>query len=181
MHVHRLRLESASQTLSKSTADSELKQMIAQLLQDNAVLKKQLEAKEGMATPSTGVPSKRGADEIGDGFDEDELEKAMDASRASAGLSSSSKAGSFASKAPGPDDVDVDGESVAPEVEDVEAEREEKEEPCKPDDGPTSTSHKKEYMMLTRRMETADAAKFPEVSALWNASRAVSLIADQLS
>ena len=163
--------------------------MLNQLLLDNAELKKKLEAKEakeGTATPSsTRVPSKHAAAERGGDFDPDELEQAMEASRASAGLSSSSRAGSIASGASGRKHADIDGEPVEDDEQDEEAEEaEEAEEPSKDhdsklDDGPTSTTHRKEYMALCRKMETADPAKFPEVSALWNASRAVSLIADR--
>ena len=40
------------------------------------------------------------------------------------------------------------------------------------DKGPCSSTHRKEYMALSRKMETLDPSKFPEMAQMWSASKA---------
>ena len=214
--------------------DGDLRSLLCKLIQDNKELKVQVKKltapKPKPARPSPDLDAQFQAD----------LEKAMEASRASAGLSSSSRAGSVASapvrvKAPvlkvtgeglirmdGPEDDEEDSQhDVADEGEDGEElgegteEEEEEAEESEDEEGPptkkartkktdptektnptektdptektnptkktdptekaheiTSTSHRKEYMALSRRMEGIDVSKYPEMSSLWNSSRA---------
>ena len=118
-----------------------------------------------------GVKSKKSAEAFDEEKFQKELEMAVEASRASAGLSSSSRAGSQC----GSDGSDKPAvEDDAAEVPDAEPDAEDA-EPATAAPAvkvneiiPTSTSHRREYMQLSRKMEGIDPSKFPEVTALWS-------------
>ena len=131
--------------MQKHCLDDDLKKLLMGLLKDNAELKKQLQ-NGAPAKAKEEKPKPAPAEDFDESRFERDLEAAVEASRADAGLSASSRAGSASSPTPEP--------ARAPEAE------------------ITSVTHRKEYMALTRRMENLDAAKFPEVSALWRAGRA---------
>ena len=125
-----------------------------------------------------------------------DMETAIDASRMEAGLSCSSKAGSRSSgSAMGDHDAMLEeGDGHEEELSGMETEEpnsKETEEPDsketgepdsketeKPDSKETdqapiisSTTHRKEYMALSRKMESIDVTKFPEMSQMWGASK----------
>ena len=148
----------------REATPEQLRKLLDEALKQNAELKAELRSSK--LEPSA------------DGFSEKQfqadMERAMEESRASAGLSCSSRPGSVAVS----DDEAaqaLDGEELPSEEEFEEALDEAPEEaPCNagkaeiPDIGPTSTTHRREYMQLSRKMEGIDASRFPEVSALWS-------------
>ena len=117
------------------------------------------------------------------GFNEQQfqqdLEQAMEMCRASSSSRPSSKCGSEKPVEAAPAALKRPRRprrprTTAPEEAAEEALEEAAEEApaTKPADmvelGPTSTSHRREYMQLSRKMENIDAGKFPEVWALWS-------------
>ena len=139
--------------------DADLKKILKTLIDENAAMHRQLGNRKrpssfacDLATPQA---KRSRAVTFDDTKFERDMEEALDRSRAEAGLSASSgsRRSSEASVPPPPEpESKKDLEEGEPEV--------------------TSSTHRKEYMALTRRMESLDPEKFPEVSALWKGTRA---------
>ena len=187
---HLRRPRSPSMSVANNGTDDEIKQLLRQLLRDNIEMKQFIEEQKKSAKKRL---RKRAAEN--DLFKAD-LERAVEESRLEAGLSCSSKAGSKsgspgskASFSSGLDTEDLDGEPCE-EADHVAAGDLEMKDAAdnasecvsdsklggdKVDDrapAPCSSTHRKEYMALSRKMETLDPSKFPEMAQMWSASKA---------
>ena len=178
---HLRRPRSPSMSVANNGTDDEIKQLLRQLLRDNIEMKQFIEEHKKSEKKRL---RKRAAEN--DLFKAD-LERAVEESRLEAGLSCSSKAGSNsgspgskASFSSGLDTEDLDGEPCE-EADHVAAGdlemsvSDSKLGGDKVDDrapAPCSSTRRKEYMALTRKMETLDPSKFPEMAQMWSASKA---------
>ena len=152
---------SVSTRKSRDDGDSpeQLRKLLEKALKQNEELKAELrEAKSRTSAEA---------------FDEEkfqkELEEAVEASRATAGLSSSSRAGSQCASDGSDKAAMEDAAEDAEPVEEIAVEAANPAPSLKVNEIiPTSTSHRREYMQLSRKMEGIDPSKFPEVTALWS-------------